>query len=224
MFGFFKRDSGASKPSLDAVSFDTTEYESQGEPEQGRLRVWFSPDGDGIGLYFFGKPPDLPANARTAAELRDYYDGVARAAGGVELVEASVCRAGQCQAVRVIFKTRQQPSGMTYVGSLTIPFREFSFVAKIQCEERGTTGVREAVLLDRRLQSGEVPSVSEGRMHLPGWDPDAEGFDAGFPDHPVSRVRRVLRHVAASLMIEPAIARLPGFPLPEVSQVPPGPR
>jgi hypothetical protein len=54
-------------------------------------------------------------------------------------------------------------------------------------------------------------------MHLPGWDPDAEVFDAEFPDHPASRVRRVLQRVAGSLRVEPAVARLPAFPLPEVS-------
>jgi hypothetical protein len=52
---------------------------------------------------------------------------------------------------------------MTYVGSLTIPFLDFSFVIKVQCEEKGATGIREAVLLDRRLESGEMPSPSDGR-------------------------------------------------------------
>ena len=37
-----------------------------------------------------------------------------------------------------------------------MPFRDCSFVLKIQCEERGVTGVREAVLLDEKLGSGEV--------------------------------------------------------------------
>ncbi|MGI8981158.1 MAG: hypothetical protein ACR2FY_18175 [Pirellulaceae bacterium] len=216
MFGLFKRSNGkdSAKPSLDAIRFDTTGYESEGEPDQGGVRVWFTPEGDGVALYFFGKSPDLLADAQSVADLRVFYEGVLKAAG-VRLVETEVCRAGGCPAVRVVFKTPQQPSGMTYVGSLTIPFRDFSFVIKVQSEEWGTTGGREAILLARRLATGEEPSFNENRMSLPGWEPDGAEFDESFPDHPVSRVRRVLRHVAGSLLIEPAVVRLPGFLLPE---------
>jgi len=36
---------------------------------------------------------------------------------------------------------------MNYLGSLAIPFAEFSFILKIQCAERGITGIRETFLL-----------------------------------------------------------------------------
>lgn len=200
-------------PSLNAVRFDTTGYESRGEPRPGQVRVWFTPDGDGVGLYYFPVPPDLPV-ASSVDELREFYaSGLER--GGGRMVETSVFKFGACAAVRLIFKTPQQPSGMTYVGSVTIPFRDFSFVIKVQCEERGTTGIREAVLLDRRLRAGDVPSVSGGRMELPGWNPDAEEFDSEFPAHPVSRLRKVLRQVCGSLDVEPEVASLPGFHLPD---------
>ena len=50
---------------------------------------------------------------------------------------------------------------------------------KIQCEERGVTGVREAVLLDEKLGSGEVHlnpesvvNISPLRRRAPrGWPP-----------------------------------------------------
>src|SRR5262249_15378459 len=160
MFGLFKRGSsgGGSKLSLDAVRFDTTGYESGGEPRPGQVRVWFTPDGDGLGLYLCPVPPDLPP-ARAVEELRAFYARSLEASGG-RLVETAVLTVGGCAAVRVVFKAPQQPSGMTYVGSVTVPFRDFSFVVKVQCEERGTTGLREAVLLDRRLRAGDVPSVT----------------------------------------------------------------
>ncbi len=69
MFGFYKRV----RPSLDSVRFEWNGYVFQGEPEPGRLRVWSTPEGDGVGLYFFGKPPDLPSGARKVDDLRDFY-------------------------------------------------------------------------------------------------------------------------------------------------------
>jgi hypothetical protein len=109
----------------------------------------------------------------------------------------------------------QQPSGRTCVGSLTVPFRDFSFVVKCQCAEGGPTGLKEALLFDRSRAAGEPMQVEGGRFHIPGWDPDAERHDAEFPGHPVARVRRVLRQVAGSLNIATEVWQLPGFPLPE---------
>ena len=125
-------------------------------------------------------------------------------------------RAGGVPAVRFLFKIPKQPSGMVYVGSFTLPFRDFSFVIKVQAEEHGVTGVREAMLVERLLASGAATPATI--FDSPAWNPDAEAFDAEFPDHPVSRVRRVLDRVAHSLTIEPSIAGLPGFPLPEISE------
>jgi hypothetical protein len=206
MFGLFKRRSSGDgpTPSLDSVRFDTNGYESGGEPHPGQVRVWFTPDGDGVGLYFFPVAPDLPPNANSVDDLRAFYTARLTSLGG-ELVELAVLSLDGCSAVQVVFKTCQQPSGMTYVGSFTLPFRDFSFVAKVQCEERGHTGFREAVLLDRRLATGEMSA---------NWNPDDESFDGEFPEHPVSRVRRVLQRFAGSVAIDTAIQTLPGFKLP----------
>jgi hypothetical protein len=74
MFGLFKRGGGgAAQPSLDAVRFDDTGYAFQGEPQPGKVRVWHTPDGDGLGVYFFSVPPDLPANAGSPEELAKFY-------------------------------------------------------------------------------------------------------------------------------------------------------
>jgi hypothetical protein len=46
------------------------------------------------------------------------------------------------------YKEFDKQTGVTYLGSLTIPFRDFSFVIKVQCWEEGITGLREALLFD----------------------------------------------------------------------------
>lgn len=216
MFGLFKRGSrgGDAKPSLDAVRFYTTGYESQGEPQPGKVRVWHTPEGDGLGVYFFPVPPDLPANAASVDELAAFYRRLLGESGG-KLVEIGVITAGGCPAVRTILSVPQHPSGRTYVGSLTVPFRDFSFVVKCQCAEAGPTGLKEALLFDRSRAANEPMQIEGGRFDILGWDPDAERHDVEFPQHPVARVRRVLLHIAGSLSIVPEVRQLPGFALPQ---------
>jgi hypothetical protein len=216
MFGLFKRDrgKGGSGPSLDAIRFDTTGYAAQGEPQPGSVRVWHTPEGDDLGVYFFPVPPDLPANATSVEEVAASYRRLLGDSGG-KLVEVALITAGGCPGVRTILSLPQQPSGRTYVGSLTVPFRDFSFVIKCQCAEAGPTGLKEALLFDRSRAANEPMQIEGGRFHIPGWNPDAEKYDAEFPDHPVARTRRVLAHVAGSLVVAPEVREFPGFALPQ---------
>jgi hypothetical protein len=216
MFGLFKRGSacGGVKPSLDAVSFDTTEYAAQGEPQPGKVRVWLTPDGDGLGVYFFSVPPDLPANADSVDVLATFYRRLLGDSGG-KLIEARVVDAGGCPAVRTVLSVPQHPSGRTCVGSLTVPFQEFSFVLKCQCPEVGPTGLKAAILFDRSRAAKEPMSIEGSRFHIPGFDPDDPKHDAEFPHDPVARTRRVMDHVTGSLVVAAEVRQLPGFALPQ---------
>ncbi len=118
--------------------------------------------------------------------------------------------------VRTIGKILQTPTGMTYVGSYTIPFRDSSYVIKIQCEERGTTGIREAILVDRGLKSGDITIGDSGNI-VGDFAPDDEVYDKDFPDHPLSRCRRGLCMISSSLSVAEDVKRLPRFDLPSPS-------
>ncbi len=216
MFGLFKGGSGSggAKPSLDAVRFDTAGYAFQGEPQPGKVRVWHTPEGDGLGVYFFSVPPDLPANAASTDELAAFYRRLLGNSGG-KLVETRVVVAGGCPAVRTILSVPQSPSGPTYVGSLTVPFRDFSFVLKCQCAEAGPTGLKEALLFDRSRAANEPMQIEGGQFHILGWNPDDPKHDVEFANHPVARVRRGLDHVGGSLVVAVEVRELPGFALPE---------
>jgi len=202
------------KPSLDSIWFNTTGFRYDGELEPGRLRVWYTQEGDGVGLYFLSDRPSLP-RVRTVEDLRAFYVRDAEALDG-HVIEFSVLKVARYSVHRIIIKLRQyEPSAMTYVGSLTIPFRDFSFTLKVQCEEREIIGAREAILLDRAFAVGDA-SIQDERLQLPvGWNPDAEEFDAEFPTHPISRLRRVLVQVGGSLAIDAKLADCPVFTLPE---------
>src|SRR4029434_6511308 len=204
---FFKRKP---KASLDSVSFDVTRYRFGGD-DDGQ-RVWFTPDGDGIGLFFFPKRPDLPTQARTSLELEEFYRGRV-CNDAVKMVEFRLSPVLGINSIWMILKTPQEFHGMTYLGSLTVPFADFSFVIKMLCEEQGITGIREATLMLKAQQEGTVTIADDGKVSG-DWCPDNERYDTMFPDHPISRLRREFASVMATLQIEKTTRNEKPFELP----------
>jgi hypothetical protein len=203
-------------PSIDSLRFAATGWKFHGEPEPGQMRLWETGDHDAVSLHFFGVPPNLPA-ARSVDEISAMYASGLAAAGG-KVVECTIGRLAGCDAVRLLLKAPQKPHGMTYQGAVTVPFRDFSFVVKIQCAEHGMTGVREAILFDMRRRAGETPNVDRPGEPFPGWNPDAPEHDAAFPAHPISRLRRLLKGIEDSAVLDDKIRGLPRFRLPGRSQ------
>lgn len=155
----------------------------------------------------------VTAVRRSRAAVIEAFCNEYRSLLRAEMVEASVEKVADLPVVRRIVKTAQTPTGMTYVGSYTLPFRDFSYVVKIQCEERGVTGIREAVLLDRGCSSGEL-EVDDAGTITGDWDPDNAVYDGDFRDHPLSRCRKSLRLIASSMSLADEIRSRPRFELP----------
>jgi hypothetical protein len=215
-------------PSLNSLSFDTTAFRLQEDGDA--RRIWRTPWGDGVGVFLFTLPPDIEAAIESIDDVRMFYRSSAMAAG-FGVIEIETPSIDRCIGVRTILKCPQQPHGMTYLGSITLPFRDFSFVVKAQCEEHGVTGVREAVVFDEMLASGKIRTEDVARAKksgkVPGWmqDPydatikwsiqrnlaEDEQYDVRFPEHPLSRVRTILRGVQSSLHFAPEVVNAPPF-------------
>jgi len=208
---------------LDSVRFDTSGFElSEREivrSQTERLRAWQSAEGDSVGLFFFSMPPDLAGPLGDLASIRQQYR-----LGGAALIDVEAVKLDGCDGLRTIVKMPQAPHGMTYIGGLTLPFRDCSWVLKAQCEERGTTGMREMIVLDKRIDDVKLPS-------LEGWQSDpydsgmraplqrnlseAEEYDPEFPDHPLSRLRRLLPCLSDTLHVVDEVRALPPFRGPQ---------
>jgi hypothetical protein len=201
---------------LECLTFTIPDL-TAGEGDHGEC-IWYTREGDGIGLYHFAFAPDLPRPLDVVDELRLALSRNASASGAA-IVEADVIQVDGCKAVRQCVKLRQPQSGMVYIGAITLPFRDFSFVLKIQCAERGMTGMREAYVVSEKLESGEIHPSADGKSMI-GWmkDPydtartsglartlaDDGKYDERFPDHPLSRARRFLSTVEATLRVSDA--------------------
>jgi hypothetical protein len=133
------------------------------------------------------------------------------------MVEFRLLEVANVAAILMVLGIPQLSRAVIYVGSLTIPFAEFSFVIKMQCEERGTTGVREAVLLDKALGTGAVTFDAGGKLKG-DLNSDDACHDNQFPNHPLSRLRREFALITASLQIQEATQTEKRFELPPTAR------
>ena len=184
-------------------------------------RVWQDDRGDGLSLQYH---PGLPS---LAAPLED-IDGVRNAVraqvaeAGAGLVEVDVITLDGIPAVRSIVKKPQQPSGMTYEGSLLLPRQSFSFEIKVLCRETGMTGMRDSAVF---LRVGSAYDGSDGSPNTWFQDPydssfqgpvlrnpaDDPEWDDRFPDHPLSRCRAHLRMLEDRVTLKEDLKIAPDF-------------
>ncbi|WP_265430026.1 hypothetical protein [Chryseobacterium sp. YIM B08800] len=185
--------------------------------------VWVNPEESTlISLNFFDIQPDLPT-IKNLDFLKDFYrNSISEANGGV--VEVSLLTVNNVPSVKTIFKIPQPERGMTYIASVTIPFENCSFVIKIQAAEVGTTGIRDAVVLNKMLMNGEV-TVGEDRLENWFEDPynpnfkngtlmnksEQEKYDTEFPEHPLSVARRAIIDAVRQTVFKPEINEIAGF-------------
>jgi hypothetical protein len=201
---------------LEGLTFRSEEFASK--------RLWEGPLNDVVSLNFFGIVPDLASRPADIEPIRAQHRTNISAAGGA-IIEVDYLVLDECPSVWTIFKFPQSPTGMYYVGAITIPFRDASFVLKVTCREWGTTGTREAFVMNERLKNfGTLPDprkLFEGFTEDP-YDPtfqsgllrniaEDEKYDAQFPDHPLSRVRRWLRQFSDSIEFDQYVKAQPKF-------------
>ncbi|EEF60651.1 hypothetical protein [Pedosphaera parvula] len=193
--------------SLDSIRFNTTGYHSRAF--QPNRRDWCTEDDVAITLHFFDQRPDLPPVPWTPGLLRQFYE-TPLALTAARIIECDVTTAGGYPAVWLIIKSPANPIGNSFLGSLTIPFRNFSFVIKVQISEQESTGLREAVLMDEALRTGRIQTVGD-RLITNDWTADDASYDSRFPLHPLSRVRQEMRRIAESALLEPDVLAAPLF-------------
>jgi hypothetical protein len=202
----------ASPVKIDSLRFDTSGWISNLDRHPARLRVWETAEHDAVSLNYFDSPPELPIPA-TIDALKYFYAAQLGSDPQSKLVECEFQTIADCPAIRVITRSHQAPSGARYDGILTIPFKDFTYVIKVKSPETGTTGVREAVLTASRMATGEIPNLTGHGPVFEGWNPDAPDFDTAFPAHPISRLRKLLAHIASSALVDDAVRAAQPFGL-----------
>ncbi|SFD26022.1 hypothetical protein SAMN05518672_1011325 [Chitinophaga sp. CF118] len=184
---------------------------------------WINPEQTiSISVNFFEKPPDIPT-IKNIETLRSFYRHLISGVNG-GLIEVALSEKDTRPFIKTIFKLPQEGSGMTYIGSLTFPFKTCSFVFKVQAVEIGITGMREALIADK-LISNKMISVDENGYSNWSADPYDNNFKDGplmnkseqyvydieFPDHPLTQARQILKQIEMSLQWKPVVEKVPVF-------------
>ena len=197
-------------PGIESVSLSSEGWSLQ---ESGPYeRVWVNELGDALVIHYEEGAPDLGGAWSRLDRIRDAVRASLEEAGA--LVEVEADELDSLPVLRYILKFPQEPHGMTYLGSWTIPRRDFCLRIRVICREHEPTGVRDTIVWSLSGGAGEDESSTEELDPFRGWsgdpyDPkhvapilrnrsDDEEWDTQFPQHPLSRVRATLREIKAS--------------------------
>lgn len=192
------------------ISFDTSGL------QQLDTSAWRDPaTGDIVQLSYFDLVPDLPAPLTDLATLRRRLAEIHAESGC--LIEAFIVGVDSQPALLRLQKMwlPDQPTGLVFAASLTVPKANCSAVLQILCPETGTTGIREAVLaLEIGFDNMYPPHPYAPGLQgaLPYNAADDHRWNDRFPEHPLSRVRRWVARTCPAARIDPNFAALPAFP------------
>jgi hypothetical protein len=112
----------------------------------GSVALFQNASGDTLSINHFRLKPDIAADISDAEALRAFWRSRAEASG-VAMLEVDPIRVAGLPAVRTVLKVRLQPRGFAFIGSVTLPFADCSYVLKAESVERGITGLRESMVM-----------------------------------------------------------------------------
>jgi hypothetical protein len=178
------------------------------------MRGWRDPQGDALTLAV-KHGPFLIADADTE-DLQVWCRNIARG-NSAGLIECRADKSPLGKTVCLIYKWLNMP-GYAFTGMLFISDPNVSLVWTAVAREIGSTGIRDAVVTAELLNAGELTIESyesswaadpyDGSFNGVGrsvlrFMSDDERYDSRFPDHPLSKVRRVLRSLPKSITTQP---------------------
>jgi hypothetical protein len=177
---------------------------------QGDILCWRDPAGDLLTLTH--ARDNLGPTSDQALSWQRRCREMAEGSGG-GLIEATTHMAAGQRVGSFIYKRLQLPA-YVYTGMCMVPAGRSSFVWTVVAAERGTTGVREAIVTTDLFNTGKLtmPQYEKSWAADP-YDPTYRGvdrtvlrfmsddplYDEQFPEHPLSKIRRLLPLLPAQI-------------------------
>ena len=189
--------------------------------ENDSIKIWTNTFGDILSLNFFYENPNLPEFVADIHSLRNFYrDVISESHGSIVEVEKEFL--GDFVLIKSIFKISQEITGFIFLASYSLIMESYTFIIKVECPEKGTTGLRESTVLMMCGIDGSIPKGSmEGWFYDP-YDPalndkvstnisDQEKYDRFFPNHPLTRARATLNQIKKKIIFGDEISLIDQF-------------
>jgi len=216
MINFFNR----TKSNINSIIIPDFGWEKQKEDKS--IIQWINPEQTiALSLNYFNLKPDLPSLKKIDVIRTFYREQISQANGGLIKVDFSDIKH---QAIKTIFKIPQEPSGMVYLASLTIPFKDCSYVIKIQAPEIGMTGMRDSIIADKLMQGGKLDIGENGYKNWfsDPYDSNYSGgtlmnksedsiYDVDFENHPLTQARKLIFQIEKEIEFKSEIEKLKQF-------------
>lgn len=175
-----------------------------------------------VSVNFFDLPPDIPT-VKDIHLLRSFHrNNISGANGG--MIEVDLSQQDQLTLIKTLFKIPQAGGGITYLASLTLPFKTCSYVLKVQAAETGPTGMRETFIMNTLLSNNPSASIEQilSEWSTDPYDPhfkegtlmnksDDEIHDASFPNHPLTQARKIITQIKNDIRLKAEIGKLLPF-------------
>lgn len=209
------------KSNIDSIEIPNFDWYQ--EAGTNSLKQWVNSEETMVlSINFFELEPDIPT-IKEVTKLRQFYrELVFQVNGGI--IELEIISIKEILCVKAIFKIPQKPHGMSYVGSFTFPFKDYSYVVKLQAPEYGATGLRDAMILSK-LRLENLISIENGT--LKGWfcDPYDSSIQEGIPmnkseepiydhlflEHPLTQLRKKMLEIETKIDFKSEIFKLKKF-------------
>ncbi len=203
-------------PTLQSFRLSLTGWSEQTLGDTGNLRLWVDREESAITVGSVGAHQVTSRVATHGWSLQHWARFFARDTSG-GLIEAEHVDLPFGPGLRFIFKTLELPAYM-YHGQLVFAKNDVDIFISIVCKELGTTGVREAVITSELFSQGRLDLKEFERAFArdpydPGYDgvdrsvlrfmSDDPVYDVRFPDHPLSKVRRLLGALPSAMTFAP---------------------
>jgi hypothetical protein len=185
-------------------------------PSDEDMRIWHDADGDVLSMIFLETGLDFPRGDET--NLRDWCREVAQncEAGLIE-AQSMACEIGPSVAFIYKRNPRDQNTGYAYTGMFITSLQLGSLIWTIVARERGTSGLREAIVAGNLIKAGKLTVEDYKRCwaqdpYEPAYQgvdrsvlrfvSDDKNYDAQFPQHALSKVRRVISALPDSVCVD----------------------
>lgn len=145
-----------------------------------RKRLWLNGFNDVLELRAFPTKPDIPVKLSDSNALLEYYQRAAKTQNAVVL-DLAVQQVAGVRAIVLTMCAPAKPKGFTYISSLALPFRDGSFVLKIQA-------------LETLVRDDLTPQA-----------------DAQHPAHGLSRTRAEIARLASTIKLDSSLKKAAKF-------------